>query len=151
MGLAGLLCVSGLADPVLDGFLVVQWDGRLTFAQQAMGLDPAFAEQGDPAVAHADIQFIAVGTPRDEDGSADLQYVLAVARTIGEHMTSDKIVVTKSTVPVGTGDKVQAAIAAVLKERNATHGYDVVSNPEFLKEGAAVEDFMKPDRIIVGG
>jgi len=103
------------------------------------------------AVAHAEIQFIAVGTPPDEDGSADLQYVLAVARTIGEHMTSDKIVVTKSTVPVGTGDKVEAAIAEVLKERNAAHGFHVVSNPEFLKEGAAVEDFMKPDRIIVGG
>jgi len=103
------------------------------------------------AVAHADIQFIAVGTPPDEDGSADLQYVLAVARTIGEHMTSDKIVVTKSTVPVGTGDRVEAAIAEVLGRRGEKPGFHVVSNPEFLKEGAAVEDFMKPDRIIVGG
>ena len=102
------------------------------------------------AVAHAEVQFIAVGTPPDEDGSADLQYVLAVARSIGEHMTAERIVVTKSTVPVGTGDRVEHAVQAALDERGVDHGFAVVSNPEFLKEGAAVEDFMKPARVIVG-
>ena len=93
------------------------------------------------------LQFIAVGTPPDEDGSADLQYVLQVARTIGEHMNSDKIVVDKSTVPVGTADQVRAAIAAELEKRGSLLHFDVVSNPEFLKEGSAVEDFAHPDRI----
>jgi UDPglucose 6-dehydrogenase len=102
------------------------------------------------AVAHGDIQFIAVGTPPDEDGSADLQYVVAAARNIGKHMSGYKVVVDKSTVPVGTADKVRAAIAEELKSRKADIEYSVVSNPEFLKEGAAVEDFMKPDRIVVG-
>ncbi len=96
------------------------------------------------------LQFIAVGTPSDEDGSADLKYVLQVARTIGEHMTSEKIVVDKSTVPVGTADQVRAAIAAELKKRGSQLPFDVVSNPEFLKEGSAVEDFAHPDRIVVG-
>jgi len=96
------------------------------------------------------LQFIAVGTPPDEDGSADLKYVLQVARTIGEHMTSEKIVVDKSTVPVGTADQVRAAIAAELKKRGSQLPFDVVSNPEFLKEGSAVEDFAHPDRIVVG-
>ncbi|MBP6898923.1 MAG: UDP-glucose/GDP-mannose dehydrogenase family protein [Burkholderiaceae bacterium] len=102
------------------------------------------------AVAHGTIQFIGVGTPPDEDGSADLQYVLAAARNIGRHMTDYKVIVDKSTVPVGTADKVRAAIAEVLAERGVSIDHAVVSNPEFLKEGAAVEDFMKPDRIIVG-
>ncbi|TBR16353.1 MAG: UDP-glucose/GDP-mannose dehydrogenase family protein, partial [Rugosibacter sp.] len=102
------------------------------------------------AVAHGDIQFIAVGTPPDEDGSADLQYVLAAARNIGEHMTGYKVVVDKSTVPVGTADKVRTAIGEALTARNATINFSVVSNPEFLKEGAAIDDFMKPDRIVVG-
>ncbi|MFA6313178.1 MAG: UDP-glucose/GDP-mannose dehydrogenase family protein [Sterolibacterium sp.] len=102
------------------------------------------------AVAFGNILFIAVGTPPDEDGSADLQYVLAAARDIGRHMDGYKVVVDKSTVPVGTADKVDAAIAEVLRERGVEMAYSVVSNPEFLKEGAAVEDFMKPDRIIVG-
>lgn len=102
------------------------------------------------AVAHGDIQFIAVGTPPDEDGSADLQYVLAAARNIGMHMTSYKVIVDKSTVPVGTADKVRAAIADVLATRGASLEFSVVSNPEFLKEGAAIDDFMKPDRIVVG-
>jgi UDPglucose 6-dehydrogenase len=103
------------------------------------------------AVAHGTIQFIAVGTPPDEDGSADLQYVLAAARNIGRHMTDFKVIVDKSTVPVGTGDQVKQAVAAVLAERGVAIPHAVVSNPEFLKEGAAVEDFMRPDRIIVGG
>ena len=101
-------------------------------------------------VAHGEVQFIAVGTPPDEDGSADLKYVLAVAETIATHMTEMKIIIDKSTVPVGTADKVSAKIASVLADRNANIDFNVVSNPEFLKEGAAVSDCMKPDRIVVG-
>ncbi|MGZ8200476.1 MAG: UDP-glucose dehydrogenase family protein [Methylosarcina sp.] len=102
------------------------------------------------AVAHGLFQFVAVGTPPDEDGSADLQYVLAVARSIGEHMEDYRIVVNKSTVPVGTAEKVNSQIEMILKDRGKIMEFDVVSNPEFLKEGAAINDFMKPDRIIVG-
>ncbi|GCL64383.1 UDP-glucose dehydrogenase family protein [Pseudaquabacterium pictum] len=102
------------------------------------------------AVGHGTLQFIGVGTPPDEDGSADLQYVLAAAENIGRHMTDYKVVVDKSTVPVGTADKVRARIAQVLDERGLDLTYAVVSNPEFLKEGAAVDDFMRPDRIIIG-
>jgi UDPglucose 6-dehydrogenase len=102
------------------------------------------------SVRHGQIQFIAVGTPPDEDGSADLQYVLAAARNIGRHMTDFKVVVDKSTVPVGTADKVSAAIQAELTARDGQPLFSVVSNPEFLKEGAAVEDFMRPDRIVIG-
>ncbi|MGR9087974.1 MAG: UDP-glucose dehydrogenase family protein [Gammaproteobacteria bacterium] len=101
-------------------------------------------------VSHGLFQFIAVGTPPDEDGSADLQYVLAVARSIGEHMDDYRIVVNKSTVPVGTADKVRSQIEKMLTERGLEMEFDVVSNPEFLKEGAAIDDFMKPDRIVVG-
>lgn len=103
------------------------------------------------AVNHGTLQFIGVGTPPDEDGSADLQYVLAAARNVGKHMTDYKVVINKSTVPVGTGDKVRAAVADELKKRGSNVEFAVVSNPEFLKEGAAVEDFMRPDRIVVGG
>ena len=102
------------------------------------------------SVGHGTIQFIAVGTPPDEDGSADLQYVLAAARNVGRYMTDYKVIVDKSTVPVGTADKVRDAIADELKRRGVDVPYAVVSNPEFLKEGAAVEDFMRPDRIVVG-
>jgi len=102
------------------------------------------------AVAHGTMQFIAVGTPPDEDGSADLQYVLAAARNIGRLMTDYKLIVDKSTVPVGTADKVKAAVQAELDARGVTLEFSVASNPEFLKEGAAVEDFMRPDRIVVG-
>lgn len=102
------------------------------------------------AVAHGLLQFIAVGTPPDEDGSADLQYVLAVAKSIGQHMDDYKVVVDKSTVPVGTADKVKGAVRRELDARGSELDFDVVSNPEFLKEGAAVQDFMKPDRIIIG-
>ena len=109
-----------------------------------------FSTDAEAGVRHGLFQFIAVGTPPDEDGSADLQYVLAVARTIGRHMDSYRILVDKSTVPVGTADKVAGAV----RESQAAHGqsveFDVVSNPEFLKEGAAIEDFMRPDRIVVG-
>jgi UDPglucose 6-dehydrogenase len=104
------------------------------------------------SVDHGDIQFIAVGTPPDEDGSADLQYVLAAARNIGRHMRGFKVVVNKSTVPVGTADRVSEVLAEELagQQISETIGFSVVSNPEFLKEGAAVEDFMRPDRIIIG-
>ena len=102
------------------------------------------------AVAHGTLQFIGVGTPPDEDGSADMQYVLAAAASIGRHMTDYKVVVDKSTVPVGTADRVKEAIAGALKERGLQMDFAVVSNPEFLKEGAAVEDCMRPDRIVVG-
>jgi len=110
----------------------------------------SFTTDTEEAVGHGTLQFIAVGTPPDEDGSADLQYVTAVARSIGEHMTEYKVVVDKSTVPVGTGDKVKAAVRAGLDKRSLELDFDVVSNPEFLKEGAAITDFMKPDRIVVG-
>jgi UDPglucose 6-dehydrogenase len=109
-----------------------------------------FTTEVKQAVAHGTMQFIAVGTPPDEDGSADLQYVLAAARNIGRHMTDYKVVVDKSTVPVGTADRVRAAISEELALRGVDVRHAVVSNPEFLKEGAAVEDFMRPDRIIVG-
>ncbi|MCH2159031.1 MAG: UDP-glucose/GDP-mannose dehydrogenase family protein [Oleiphilaceae bacterium] len=109
-----------------------------------------FTTKAEEAIAFATLQFIAVGTPPDEDGSADLQYVLAVAETIATHMQDEKIVIDKSTVPVGTGDKVRAKIEGVLAERGVEIDFDVVSNPEFLKEGAAVGDFMKPDRIVIG-
>ena len=113
--------------------------GRLEFTTDA--------KQG---VEHGLFQLIAVGTPPDEDGSADLRYVLAVARTIGEHMSEYKVVVTKSTVPVGTADKVRTAVTASLAARGAAIEFDTVSNPEFLKEGAAVTDFTRPDRVIIG-
>ena len=111
----------------------------------------AFTTDASEAVGHGLFQFLAVGTPPDEDGSADLQYVLAAARTIGEHMGEEyRVIVTKSTVPVGTADKVRVAVRDTLARRQLDTEFDVVSNPEFLKEGNAIEDFMKPDRIIVG-
>ncbi len=109
-----------------------------------------FTTDADAGVQHGEIIFIAVGTPPDEDGSADLQYVLDVARTIGMYMASHKVVVNKSTVPVGTADMVRNAISETLAQRESDLTFDVVSNPEFLKEGAAVADFMKPDRIVIG-
>ncbi len=114
--------------------------GRLNFTTDAAS-----------AVKHGDVQFIAVGTPPDEDGSADLKYVLAVADTIAQHMEVNQIIVDKSTVPVGTADKVKTCIADVLMQRGRSDlDFNVVSNPEFLKEGSAVSDCMKPDRIIIG-
>lgn len=125
----------GLEDLVLQNYQC----GRLRFDTDAA-----------KGVSHGAIQFIAVGTPPDEDGSADLKYVLQVAQTIGSLMTEPKIIVNKSTVPVGTGDKVKAKVAEVLTARGAAISFEVVSNPEFLKEGAAVNDCMRPERIIVG-
>ncbi|MDR0182277.1 UDP-glucose dehydrogenase family protein [Lysobacter arvi] len=113
--------------------------GRLTFTTDAAA-----------AIAHGDVIFIAVGTPPDEDGSADLKYVLAVARTIGKHLERPSVVVNKSTVPVGTADKVRAAIADELRARGVELAFEVASNPEFLKEGDAVNDCMRPDRIVIG-
>ena len=114
--------------------------GRLNFTTDAAA-----------GVKHGEVQFIAVGTPPDEDGSADLKYVLAVAETIAQHMEGHQIIIDKSTVPVGTADKVSAKIAQVLAARKREDlGYDVVSNPEFLKEGSAVADCMRPDRIVIG-
>ncbi|MDW9226838.1 UDP-glucose dehydrogenase [Burkholderia cepacia] len=113
-----------------------------------------FSTDIEASVAHGEIQFIAVGTPPDEDGSADLQYVLEAARNIGRHMTSFKVIVDKSTVPVGTAQRVRGVVDEALAARglagSVAHRFSVVSNPEFLKEGAAVEDFMRPDRIIIG-
>src|SRR5271170_1445623 len=109
-----------------------------------------FTTNAKEGVDHGLFQLIAVGTPPDEDGSADLSHVLSVARTIGEHMTEYKVVVTKSTVPVGTADKVRGEVRETLKARRAAIDFDMVSNPEFLKEGAAIADFMKPDRVVIG-
>jgi UDPglucose 6-dehydrogenase len=114
-------------------------EGRLDFTTDAA-----------TAIAHGELIFIAVGTPPDEDGSADLSYVLAVARSVGQHLDRYAVVVNKSTVPVGTADRVRETVAAELAARQASVAFDVVSNPEFLKEGAAVEDCLRPDRIIVG-
>ena len=113
--------------------------GRLNFT-----LDPA------EGVAHGLFQFIAVGTPPDEDGSADLQHVLAVAGSIGKHLDEYRIIVNKSTVPVGTADRVREHTRKILEQRGSKVEFDVVSNPEFLKEGAAIDDFMRPDRIVIG-
>jgi UDPglucose 6-dehydrogenase len=110
----------------------------------------SFSTDVPSSVAHGELQIIAVGTPPGEDGSADLQHVVAAARSIGRHMQGYKVVATKSTVPVGTADKVRAAIQEELQKRNIKPDFSVVSNPEFLKEGAAVEDFMRPDRVVVG-
>jgi UDPglucose 6-dehydrogenase len=110
----------------------------------------SFTTDVEASVRFGQIQFIAVGTPPDEDGSADLQYVVAAARNIGRHMDDFKLVVDKSTVPVGTADKVRAALEDELARRGVKIDFCVASNPEFLKEGAAVEDFMKPDRIVIG-
>jgi len=116
-----------------------QAEGRLSFTTDV-----------PHAVRSSLVQFIAVGTPPGEDGSADLQYVLAVARSIGKYMESFKILVDKSTVPVGTADKVREAVREELSARGVELEFDVVSNPEFLKEGAAIDDFMKPDRVVIG-
>ncbi|HEX7114291.1 MAG TPA: UDP-glucose/GDP-mannose dehydrogenase family protein [Steroidobacter sp.] len=131
---------SPIYEPGLDDLLKKNLAaGRLNFTT-----DPA------EGVQHGVFQFIAVGTPPDEDGSADLKYVLSVAESIGRNLTEYRVIVTKSTVPVGTADKVRARIESTLRERGVQVEFDVVSNPEFLKEGAAINDFMKPDRIVVG-
>jgi UDPglucose 6-dehydrogenase len=127
-------------EPGLDDYIERNVDaGRLEFTTDVQ-----------KGVDHGLFQFIAVGTPPDEDGSADLKHVLAVAKAIGAHMNDYRIIVDKSTVPVGTADRVRETLRGVLNERGLALEFDVVSNPEFLKEGAAIDDFMKPDRIIIG-
>src|SRR6478672_13646379 len=134
-----------------SGGLPIHEPGLLEVVQRnVVGERLQFTTDVERAVAHGTLQFIAVGTPPDEDGSADLQYVLAAARNIGRLMTDYKVVIDKSTVPVGTGDKVGAVIAEQLATRGVDVNFAVVSNPEFLKEGAAVADFMRPDRIVIG-
>lgn len=149
-----VLCVDidqKKVDNLKNGIVPIFEPGLDSIVKQAVqnGL-LNFTTDMDLAVRHGELQFIAVGTPSGEDGSADLQYVVAVAETIGQRMTSYKAVVNKSTVPIGTAERVSEALAGALKARGVDVPYDVVSNPEFLKEGAAINDFMKPDRIIVG-
>jgi len=164
VGLVSGACLADMGNDVLcldvdPAKIAGLQEGRLPIYEP--GLDRVVAQNVEAgrlhfttdvkaAVAHGTLQFIAVGTPPDEDGSADLKYVLEAARSIGRHMTDYKVVVDKSTVPVGTADKVRAVIAEELAKRGVEGRYAVVSNPEFLKEGAAVEDFMRPDRIVVG-
>lgn len=149
-----VLCVDIDQKKVNDlknGIIPIFEPGLEAIVKQAMqnGL-LSFTTDVAQAVNHGELQFIAVGTPSGEDGSADLQYVIAVAKTIGQSMSGYKVIVNKSTVPIGTAEKVSDAVAAELKLRGLALPFDVVSNPEFLKEGAAINDFMKPDRIVVG-
>ncbi|MFM9912383.1 MAG: UDP-glucose dehydrogenase family protein [Methylophilaceae bacterium] len=134
-----------------EGGIPIHEPGLLEMVQRNVAAGRLhFTTSVEDSVAFGQVQFIAVGTPPDEDGSADLQYVTAAARNIARHMTEFKVVVDKSTVPVGTADKVKAAINEELGKRGAAIPFAVASNPEFLKEGAAVEDFMRPDRIVLG-
>ncbi len=149
-----VLCVdvdAGKIDVLRRGGVPIHEPGLETMIKSNVDAGRLrFTTDMDAAVAHGTLQFIAVGTPPEEDGSADMQYVLAAACSIGRRMTDFKIVVDKSTVPVGTADRVRAAITDELAARGAALPFAVVSNPEFLKEGAAVEDFMKPDRVVIG-
>jgi len=166
-GYVGLVTGSLLADVGNDVLCVDVDDTKVANLQKGIipifepGLDDVikrnvaakrldFTTDMDKAVAHSQVQFIAVGTPPGEDGSADMQYVAAVAKTIAERMTDKKLIVNKSTVPVGTGDMVEDVVAKGQKDRGVDIPVAVISNPEFLKEGAAIEDFMKPDRIVIG-
>jgi UDPglucose 6-dehydrogenase len=164
VGLVSGACLADVGNDVLcldvdpakikileDGGIPIHEPGLLEVVRRNVEAGRlSFTTDVEKAAKYGTIQFIAVGTPPDEDGSADLQYVLAAARNIGRHMDGYRVVVDKSTVPVGTGDKVRAAVAEELGARGSSLGFSVVSNPEFLKEGAAVDDFMRPDRIIVG-
>jgi UDPglucose 6-dehydrogenase len=164
VGLVGAACLAEVGNHVLgldvnaekirilkEGGIPIHEPGLLEIVHRNVENGRlSFTTNIKEAVHFGEVQFIAVGTPPDEDGSADLQYVTEAARNIGRFMTSEKVIVDKSTVPIGTGDKVRAAVAEELKKRNVDIHYSVVSNPEFLKEGAAVEDFMRPDRIVIG-
>ncbi len=164
MGLVSGTCLAEVGNDVLcidldaakiktleDGGIPIHEPGLLDMVRRNVAAGRLhFTTNIEKAVHHGTIQFIAVGTPPDEYGSADLKYVLAAARNIGRLMTDYKVVVDKSTVPVGTADKVRTVIAEELAARSIEVPYSVVSNPEFLKEGAAIDDFMKPDRIVVG-
>jgi UDPglucose 6-dehydrogenase len=138
-------------DALNNGMVPIHEPGLNSIIQKNIEQDRLrFTSDAELAVRHGLFQFIAVGTPQDEDGSADLQYVISVAETIASLMNEYKIIVNKSTVPVGTADTVKSTIQRRLNRRNSTVNFDVVSNPEFLKEGDAIADFMKPDRIIIG-
>jgi UDPglucose 6-dehydrogenase len=164
VGLVSGACMAEVGNDVLcldvdakkikileDGDIPIHEPGLLEMVRRNVAAGRLkFTTDIKKAVEFGDVQFIAVGTPPDEDGSADLQYVVAAARNIGKYMTNYKVIVDKSTVPVGTADKVKTAIAEELAVRKADFKFSVVSNPEFLKEGAAVEDFMRPDRIVIG-
>jgi len=164
VGLVTGACLSDLGNDVLcldiderkigmlrDGVVPIHEPGLTEMVRRnAKAGRLRFSTDAREAAVHGQVQFIAVGTPPDEDGSADLQYVLAAARAIGRHMDGQRVIVNKSTVPVGTAGKVREAIRQELEARSAQHPFSVVSNPEFLKEGAAIEDFMRPDRIVVG-
>jgi len=164
VGLVGAACLAEVGNHVLgldvnaekirilkEGGIPIHEPGLLEIVRRNVENGRlSFTTNVEEAVGFGEVQFIAVGTPPDEDGSADLQYVTEAARNIGRFMNSAKVIVDKSTVPIGTGDMVKAAVAEELKKRNLDIHYSVVSNPEFLKEGAAVEDFMRPDRIIIG-
>ena len=164
VGLVGAACLAEVGNHVLgldvnpekirilkEGGIPIHEPGLLEIVRRNVENGRlSFTTDIEEAVHFGEVQFIAVGTPPDEDGSADLQYVTEAARNIGRFMSSEKVIVDKSTVPIGTGDKVKAAVAEELKKRNVDIHYSVVSNPEFLKEGAAVEDFMRPDRIVIG-
>jgi UDPglucose 6-dehydrogenase len=164
VGLVSGTCMAEVGNDVLcldvdpakikileDGDIPIHEPGLLDMVRRNVAAGRLkFTTDVKKAVEFGDVQFIAVGTPPDEDGSADLQYVVAAARSIGKYMSNYKVVVDKSTVPVGTADKVKAAIAEELTARKADTKFSVVSNPEFLKEGAAVEDFMRPERIVIG-
>jgi UDPglucose 6-dehydrogenase len=164
VGLVGAACLAEVGNHVLgldvnpekirilkEGGIPIHEPGLLDIVRRNVENGRlSFTTNIEEAVHFGEVQFIAVGTPPDEDGSADLQYVTEAARNIGRFMREEKVIVDKSTVPIGTGDKVKAAVAEELKKRNVDIHYSVVSNPEFLKEGAAVEDFMRPDRIVIG-
>ena len=164
VGLVGAACLAEVGNHVLgldvnaekirilkEGGIPIHEPGLLEIVRRNVENGRlSFTTNIEEAVHFGEVQFIAVGTPPDEDGSADLQYVTEAARNIGRFMTSEKVIVDKSTVPIGTGDKVRAAVTEELKKRNVDIHFSVVSNPEFLKEGAAVEDFMRPDRIVIG-
>jgi UDPglucose 6-dehydrogenase len=149
-----VICIDVDADKILrlqNGEIPIHEPGLETLVEQNLAAGRLeFTLDIEKAVHHADIQFIAVGTPPNESGAADLKYVLAVAESIGRTMSTPKIIVVKSTVPVGTCDKVGSKVRETLSTRGADMNFDVVSNPEFLKEGAAILDFQRPDRIVVG-
>ncbi|KAA3651167.1 MAG: UDP-glucose/GDP-mannose dehydrogenase family protein [Proteobacteria bacterium] len=164
VGLVSGACLADVGNDVLcldvdpakikileDGGIPIHEPGLLEIVRRNVEAGRlSFTTDIEKAAKWGVTQFIAVGTPPDEDGSADLKYVLAAARNIGKHMDGYRVIVDKSTVPVGTADKVRAAVAEELASRGSSIEFSVVSNPEFLKEGAAIEDFMRPDRIVVG-
>ncbi len=164
VGLVSGTCLAEMGNDVLcldldakkiailnDGQIPIHEPGLLEMVRRNVAAGRLrFTTSVEDSVAFGQLQFIAVGTPPDEDGSADLQYVTAAARNIGRHMTEYKVVIDKSTVPVGTADKVKAAMREQLAQRGLALEFSVVSNPEFLKEGAAVDDFMRPDRVVIG-